>query len=161
MLQQCSDFSFVLLRWQIRSDVRGRWPLYKVMAQHAMRELLGKIKRVDTICFEQSAKWGRGHHLWLVTHLKTRLIAPTQNRGGDAFTLHKSFTNINHKKYMLKAGAEPALQGNIHFSPGSLSLRCHIHGWGFFSLVNFNSERLSRMLSSNIRGSKRRIKMNF
>lgn len=118
---------------------------------------------MDTTCFDQTAKLGIGHHLWLVTHLKTRIMVLVQHRGGEAFTLRKSFANIKPKKYMLKAGAEPELLENVHFSPGSLSLCCHIHGWGFFSLVNFNSERLSTswMLSSNIRGSKRRIKMDF
>lgn len=49
----------VRLGWQIGAAKSARWPLYKVMAQHALRELLReayRVERVDTICFEQSAK---------------------------------------------------------------------------------------------------------
>jgi len=70
----------------------------------------------------------------------------------------------NHKKYMVDAGVEPKLQGEVHLSAGRRSIRCHIHDFVvFFSWVNLNFERLpmSRMLGSDIGGSKRRIKMDI
>lgn len=77
-----------------------------------------------------------GHHLRLVTHLKTKNYSSCLKQTWRR--IHPSQIVCKYKPQKKSApragaGAESELRGNVHFPLGRLSLHCHIHGWDFSS----------------------------
>lgn len=147
--------------WQTADDKRAGRPLYKVMAQNVRLRLLREASREG------------GRHMFPTSCQARDETSPvagytSKNKSYGCCLKREEtqspFTNRlqirTAKSNRWKAGAEPRTYEAVKWRA---VFKLTYQGWVFFHLVNVNSVRLStsRRLWSNIRCSKRRIKVGF